>query len=304
MDTTFDNASRYLLRLAVPSFPEAHERLAGLVRMGQILDAFKQCFPEKLPNPGPLTLFDLDGGRLLEIHQAAISAVANLFPVMEDYMDSLVQEDEPLRIHPDSCGFAWDDEYLTEIFENPTDLAPDTDLAMFFKTLWIASTQFGAEEGHQLWNTMQRRFGYPCQFPKVPANLMARDFNWEKFYALLDRDGLGKFKRVIDLALCDTGNLFLDVNLEDYGYGTADIPNFTAENIQELSAVWAEAQIWLADYEHCRQLVLADPQIYSRLAKIWEKACKTTPKGNSPRTLIEIFEAEEGAKDGNHPTLA
>jgi hypothetical protein len=304
MDITFDTASRFLLRLAVPSYPEIHERLVGLVRVGQILDAFKHCFPGKLPNPSPLTLLDLDGGRLLEIQQAAISAVAALFPVMEDYMDSLVQEDEPLRIHPDSCGFAWDDEYLTEIFENPTDLAPDTDLAMFFKTLWIASTQFGAEEGRRLWNTMQKRFGYPCKLPKVPADLMARNFNWEKVYALLEKDGLGEFKRVIDLALCDTDNLFLDVNSEEYGYGTVEIPDFTAENILELSAVWAEAQEWLADYEHCRQLVLADPQIYARLAKIWEQACKTTPKAKSPKTLIEIFEAEEGAKDGNHPTLA
>ena len=136
---------------------------------------------------------------------------------------------------------------------------------------------------------MQKRFSYPCKLPKVPADLMARNFNWEKVYALLDHNGLGEFKRAIDLALCDTGNLFLDVNSEEYGYGRVEIPDFTAENILELSAVWDEAQEWLADYEHCRQLVLADPQIYTRLAKIWEKACKTQTCAKQPKTLLEVF---------------
>jgi len=304
MDTTFDTASRFLRRLAVPSFPEVHERLTGLVRVGQILDAFKQCFPEKMPNPGPLTLFDLDSSRLLELQQAAISAVAAMFPVMEDYMDSLVQEDEPLMIHPDSCGFAWDDDYLNEISQDPTDLPPDTDLAMFFKTLWIATIQFGAEEGRQMWSTMQKHFGYPCTLPKIREDARARDFDWEKVYTLLEKEGLGEFKRVIELALCDTGNIFLDVSSEEYGYGTVEIPDFNAENIQELSAIWTEAQTWLDDYEHCRQLVLADPQIYARLAKIWERACKTKASSPRPKTLVEIFEAEEGANNGNYPTLA
>lgn len=303
MDTTFDSASRFLRRLALPSFPEAHEHLTGLVRMGQILEAFKQCFPEKLPNPAPLILFDLDGGRLLEIQQAAISAVAALFPVLEDYMDSLVQEGEELRIHPDSCGFAWDDDYLNEIFQNPTDLTPESDLAMFFKTLWIATTQCGAQAGHKLWNPIQKHFGYPCKLPKIREDTRARDFNWPKIYALLDRDGLGEFKRVIDLALCDTGNPFLDVSLEEYGYGSVEIPDFNAEKIQELSVLWAEAQTWLADYEHCRQLVLADPQIYVRLARIWESVCQTKARAEQPRTLAEIFETEEGVNDGNHLPL-
>ena len=289
MDNTFDTASRFLQRLAVPSYPEIHERLVNLVRVGQIVDAFKQCFPEKLPHPSSLTLCDLDGGRLLELQQAAITAVAALFPVQEDYMDTLVQENEALCIHPDSCGFAWDDEWLDEIFQNPEDLPPDADLAMFFKTLWIATTQFGAEDGQRIWSSMQKHFGYPCKMPKVRDDVRARDFDWPLVHRLLEKKGLGGFKRVIDLALCDTGNLFLDVTPEEYGYGNVEIPDFTAENIQELSELWAEAQTWLADYEHCRELVLAEPQIYTRLARIWESACKFHADHAKPKTLMDIF---------------
>ena len=61
MDATFDTASRFLQRLALPSYPKIHDRLVGLVRVGQILDAFNQCFPAKLLNPGALTLLDQVG---------------------------------------------------------------------------------------------------------------------------------------------------------------------------------------------------------------------------------------------------
>jgi hypothetical protein len=301
MDTTFDTASRVLQRLAVPAYPEVHDRLVGLVRIGQIVEAFKQCFPEKLPRIGKLSLLEVDDGKLFELQQAAISAVAALFPVLEDYMEMVLEEDEPLRIHPDSCGFAWDDEWLSEVFQDPSQLAPDTDLAMFFKTLWIATTQFGAEDGRHLWETMRDHFGYPCEMPEVGKTVYARDFNWQALSELLEQAGLGEFKRVIDLALCDTGNLFLDTNPDEYGYGTVAIPDFTAENIQELSQLWREAEQWLADYAQCRKQVLAEPEIYARLAHIWESAWRTQSSPGQQKTLFEVF--GEGEPDGNHPTL-
>lgn len=301
MDTTFDTASRFLQRLAVPAYPEVHDRLVGLVRIGQIVEAFKQCFPEKLPKVGRLSLLEVDDGKVLELQQAAISAVAALFPVLEDYMEMVVQEDEPLRIHPDSCGFAWDDEWLSEVFQDPSQLAPDTDLAMFFKTLWIATTQFCAEDGRHLWETIRDHFGYPCVMPEVGKTVYARDFNWQALFELLEQAGLGEFKRVIDLALCDTGNLFLDTNPDEYGYGTVAIPDFTAENIQELSQLWREAEQWLADYEQCRKQVLAEPEIYARLAHIWESAWRTQSSPGQQKTLFEVF--GEGEPDDNHLAL-
>ena len=301
MEVTFNTASRFLERLAVPSFPKAHDQLSALVRLGNLVDAFKTCFPEKWPDVGRLGLHELNGDQLLALQQAAISAVAALFPIQEDYMEMLVQDDEPLHIHPEACGFAWDDEWLSEVFQDPSQLLPESDLAMFFKVLWIATTQFGHEAGQQLWETMQGYFGYPCELPQMNENLRARDFQWEDFYRLLESEGLGQFRRALDVALCDTDNLFLDTTPEDYGYGIMQIPDFTAENILELKKIWVEAEEWLADYEACRALVQADPSIYTRLANIWERTCEAKASPAPAKTLVEVFNGD--AHEPNNPTL-
>jgi hypothetical protein len=64
----------------MPSFPQAHNRLVCLDRVANILDAFRQCFPDKNPVTDRLTVHDLDDGRLLAIQKAAITAAAGLFP--------------------------------------------------------------------------------------------------------------------------------------------------------------------------------------------------------------------------------
>lgn len=286
MEVDFDLASRTLRRLALPPFPAAANVLAGLVRTAHILDAFRQCFPEKTPDTGPLCLFDLDGERLLALQQEAIAAVSRLFPVLDEHMDMLVQEGEPLTLHPDSCGFAWDDEWLNEIYRDPSQLPPDSDLAMFFKTLWIASTQFSLEGGQWLWEAVQGRFDYPCNLPEV--DIRPGDFNWEAFFILLEGEKLGDFQRAVRVSLCDTGNPFLDVTPEEYGCGMVELPDFTTENIQELQRLWAEAEAWLAGYERCRERVLADPGLYTRLAELWKLAWAAHSSPAKKQTLIEI----------------
>ncbi len=291
MDITFNTASRFIQRLALPRFPQAHDRLVALVRTGNIVDAFKSCFPEKWKEVGSLGLHDMDGERLLEMQLAAISALGELFPVQEDYMDMLVHDDEPLQIHTESCGFAWDDEWLNEVLLDPSQLQPDSALAMFFKVLWIASTQFGRESGLEAWERAQAHFGWPCKLPKLWKGREKLEFNWQVFCELLETEGLGRFVRAADVALCDTENLFLDASPEDYGYNLVEIPDFTTENIRELKKLWAEGEGWLADYKTCNDLALADPGIYARLAEIWGLACK--PKEAPAKTLMEVFSRDE-----------
>jgi hypothetical protein len=302
MDATFETASRFLQQRSIPAFPDAHDRLVGFVRMGRIVEAFKECFPEKMPDTGPLDLSDLDGEKAFALQEAAIQAVAALFPVLDETMDTLLQEGEPLYIHPDSCGYAWDDEWLSELFQNPDDLPADSALAMFFKTIWIATMQFRREDGRSLWDSIQGHFGYPCDMPEV-GNVYARDFNWPLLHELLDQNDLGDFKTAIKLALCDTGNIFLDASPDDYGYGTTDIPDFTAENIKTLRELWQEAEKLLAEYEQCRLRVIEDPQIYARLAQTWESACRTPLQPDPPKTLAEVFSGQEGDEDGNHQPI-
>ena len=297
MDATFAQASRFLERLALPSFPKAHDRLLNLARAGNIVDAFRQCFPEKwTPSASGLGLHDLQPERLLALQEAAIAAVAGLFPVQEDYMDMLIHDNEPLVLHPDSCGFAWDDEWLNEIFQDPSQLLPGSDLAMFFKLLWILTTQFGEEDGQETWERMRAHFGYPCDFPHVGEHVHARTFDWDHFYDLLDACGLGDFRRAIDVSLCDTGNVFLDASPDEYGYGVVEIPDFTVANIRELQRLWAEAESWLEDYEACRARVISDPSIYTQVARLWEQACQP-PHPARPRTLLELFSG-----DADEPT--
>jgi hypothetical protein len=293
MDVSFNTASRFLQRLAVPSFPQAHDRLVALLRTANLMDAYQACFPDKRPEVGALGLHDMDEAQLLALQQNAISAVAALFPIQEDYMDMLVQDDGTLQIHPESCGFAWDDEWMCQALQDPAELQPDSDLAMFFKLLWIITTQFGEEESRQVWEKMQEHFGYPCDYPNVGGKVRSWDFRWEAYHALLESEGLGLFWRAINVALCDTHNLFLDTSPDDYGYGNAETPDFTAANILELQRIWAEAEAWLADYETCRALVQSNPSIYTQLADLWQLAC---PAGTRPnQTLLEVFEEENFA---------
>ena len=287
METTFNTANRFLQRLAIPSFSRAHDQLVALLRAANLVDAFQSCFPEKWPEVGSLGLHDLDDDQLLTLQQTAISAVGTLFPIQEDYMDMLVQEDELLQIYPESCGFAWDDEWMCQVIQDPSELQPGSDLAMFFKLLWIVTTQFGEEDGRQVWQSMQAHFGYPCGYPDTDGDVPSKDFRWEVFHDLLEAEGLGLFWRAINVALCDTGNLFLDTTPDDYGYGNTQIPDFTAENILELKNIWAEAEQWLANYEACRALVQADPGIYTSLVDIWKRACVT--RSEPARTLLEVF---------------
>jgi hypothetical protein len=291
MDITFNTVSRCLQRLTLPRFPQAHDRLVALVRAGGIVEAFKNCFPEKWTDVGPLGLLDMNSGRLLEMQLAAISAVGELFPVQEDYMDMLVQDDEPLQIHPESCGFAWDDEWLNEVLLDPSNLQTDSALALFFKVLWLASTQFGCESGLEAWERAREHFGYPCNLPRLWAGRQKLEFDWPAFCALLEVQGLGRFIRAANVALCDTGNLFLDTSPEEYGYNLVEVPDFTTNNILELKRIWAEAEGWLADYKACNELAQADPAIYTRLAAIWGQACK--PKTAPAKTLMEVFSQEE-----------
>jgi hypothetical protein len=283
MDITFNTASRFIQRLVLPSFPQAHDRLVALVRAGNIVDAFKTCFPQKWKVVGSLGLHDMDGERLLEMQLAAISAVSELFPVQEDYMDMLAHDDEPLQIHTESCGFAWDGEWFNEVLLDPSQLQPDSALGMFFKVLWGASTQFGRESGLETWERAQAHFGYPCELPRLWAGRQKLEFNWLAFCKLLEAEGLGRFIRAANVALCNTGNLFLDTSPEEYGYNMVEIPDFTTNNILELKRLWAEAEGWLADYKACNELAQADPALYSRLAGIWGHACqpKSMPVKNN-----------------------
>ena len=292
MDLTFNTASRCLQRLALPRFPQAHDRLVALARVGNIVDAFKNCFPEKWKDVGSLGLFDMDGGRLLEIQLAAIAAVGEIFPVQEDYMDMLVHDDEPLQIHAESCGYAWDDEWLNEVLLDPSNLQPADSLAMFFKVLWIASTQFGRESGLEAWERAQAHFGWPCELPQVWAGKNKLEFDWPLFCELLAAEGMERFARAFDVALCDTDNLFLDASPEEYGYNLVEIPDFTTNNILELKKLWGEAEEWLKDYNACNELAQANPSIYTRLAEIWRQACKSEATDPSPKTLVEVFSGE------------
>lgn len=300
MDITFNTASRCLQRLAVPRFPQAHDRLVALARAGSIVDAFRNCFPEKWKDFGSLGLLDMDSGRLLETQLAAIAAVGDLFPVQEDYMDMLVHDEEPLQIHPESCGYAWDDEWLNEVLLEPSNLQSDSALALFFKVLWIASTQFGRESAQEAWERAQERFGYPCELPRLWAGKHKLEFDWQAFCELLQSAGLAQFARAAEVALCDTGNIFLDASPEEYGYNMVEIPDFTTNNILELKKVWAEAEGWLADYKTCNEMAQADPSIYTRLAEIWGQACKSAP---SPKTLVEVFSGETDESTPTNPTL-
>ncbi len=293
MELTFNTASRCLQRLALPHFPLAHDRLAALVRAGNLVDAFKNCFPEKWKEVGSLGLHDLDGERLLELQKSAISALGDLFPVQEDYMDMLIQEHEGLQIHPETCGFAWDDEWFNEILQDPSELPTDSALAMFFKVLWVAATQLGREFGLEVWERAQEHFGYPCALPQFGENVRARDFDWDRFYDLLEAHDLGQFRRAVDVALCDTGNLFLDTSPDSYSYGMQETPDFTTNNILELKKIWAEAEGWLANYNACNELACADPAYFTRLAEIWEQACASKALPAPPKTLIEVFSGDD-----------
>lgn len=122
MEAAFTTASRFLQRLAIPTFPQAHDRLVALLRTANLLDAFQTCFPDKRPEVSRLGLHDMDDGQLLVLQQNAISAVGALFPIQEDYMDMLAQDDGTLQIHPESCGFAWDDEWMCQVLQDPTEL--------------------------------------------------------------------------------------------------------------------------------------------------------------------------------------
>lgn len=301
MEAAFTTASRFLQRLAIPAFPQAHDRLVALLRTANLLDAFQTCFPDKRPEVSRLGLHDMDEGQLLVLQQNAISAVGALFPIQEDYMDMLAQDDGTLQIHPESCGFAWDDEWMCQVLQDPTELTPDSDLAMFFKLLWIITTQFDEEDGRQVWERMQAHFGYPCDYPEIDGKVRSWDFRWEAFHDLLESEGLGMFWRAINVALCDTHNLFLDTTPDDYGYGNTEIPDFTTANILELKKIWAEAEGWLADYEACRALVQQEPEIYTRLACLWGQVCRLKTEPQPAKTLTEVFSGD--ADEPPDPTI-
>jgi hypothetical protein len=216
-------------------------------------------------------------------------------------METLVEEGEPLQLHPDFCGFAWDDEWLSEVLQNPSELSQGCDLAMFFKMLWLITSQFGQEDGQRLWEDVRGHFGYPCACANVGENVRARDFNWQAFYDLLETHNLGRFRRALDVALCDTGNLFLDTSPDDYGYGLIEIPDFSAHNVLELRRLWQEAEGWLADYQACRALVLDDPGLYIRLVELWEQVCRSQPRTNRPKTLCELYLEKEQTMSQIHP---
>jgi len=106
--------------------------------MVETIDAVRSVFPDKPLPGGRLTIRDpADAEAWVQVTDAAVSRVARLFPVMEDFMTELLAEGEPLRIYPDHAGFSWTWDDMDELLRDPASWADNVDLAAFFKVLWI-----------------------------------------------------------------------------------------------------------------------------------------------------------------------
>jgi len=67
----------------------------------------------------------------------------------------------------------------------------------------------------------------------------------------------------------------------------------TREKIDELRKEWAEAEVRLKEYDRARELVAVDPTIYTRLAELWEQACRGSGcKRRSPLGAVVTGDGE------------
>jgi hypothetical protein len=177
---------------------------------------------------------------------------------------------------------------MDELLRDPASWADNVDLAAFFKVLWVM-VDWDEQGGRNAWDVLQTRFGWPGRCPEV-GDVTNREFDFKHYSRLLKGARLELFDHILEIALCSTGNLFLDMGPDEWDAGMIEPYPYAREKINELRKEWDEAEVRLKEYDQARELVAADPTIYARLAELWEQACR---KSELKRTKVRIVSAAD-----------
>ena len=269
----------------------------------------------KLPNIWELKL-NPDGhfeeyAPFSKICEEAVSYYSSKFPLYEDptyeNWSDLNCECYPLFVLNPGADFCWDDLY--DLLGDPQMYQPEAGLMAFtIYTLFLQDNAYNDTENcYHLWEAGSKHFGWDVEMPWW-LFLPQKDWNLDReaFYSLLEKEGLGNAAAAFRMYWHNTGNFFLDLETEDYGYADEEaMQPLTYENVKRLIDAWEKAQPIYTPACKAEQEASEHPEIYQTFVDLMGRCIDSQEKGMTRKRLLvaaeklkqEALASAEGEKE-------
>jgi hypothetical protein len=278
MTISFQDARKGLMQFEMCGFPFARSTMGCLKHIFTIYRAIYETYPRKykkmLKSLGDLQIECAQSGRDLDhLRSETIDVLAGLFPVNEDWMFEVMQEDEDALV-PEAIGPYMISDDFDEFINEPGNWSdsPYWSLMMFLTCVDHCDYLDLDEQ----WARIRKHFGWP-EIDVKP--LPDEDYiDIRKFQKQLAVRGLGDkgFDLAQQMVWRDTGNYFYDFEPESEPYACMDL-----ETIKELIKEGREAFQMAKRIEPAVKMVEEDNTI---LRVVYEAyLASATPRPKSKR---------------------
>lgn len=332
LSVTFDQACREIgRRTAVAGLEDIGERMALMGKMAKIVGVYLAARAKEPPRGSGRQHFLVPniwelrrhGDRMVDcppfdcLVEEMISWLAGKFPLSENYTYAHWTDDSednaPIQVCNPGIDLCWDE--ACELFECPESICQEFGL-MILPIYAVFFGQFVGEDRPSFWDPAAEWFGWDAELPWwlwLPDDLWATDN--QRFYRLLEKAGLPKVADAFRMAWHDTGTFFLDLehNHDSY-YGSNDtVHELTVENIEKLTALWAEARpIYARGFEACHE-AFEHPEMYKTILALLGRCIVPTKSCRGKMTAKELraaaaeykkqeLEISQGNKEEDHAT--
>ena len=227
--------------------------------------------------------------------EEAVSYFSGKFPLYEDptYENwaDLNCECYPLFVTNPGADFScWDDLY--EMLGDPEMYRPEAGFMAFaLYTLFLQEAVYDDSENCQaLWEAAARYYKWGVKMPWwlwIPQ----RDWNLDRaaYYSLLEKEGLEKAAAAFRMYWHNTGNFFLDLETENYGYGDGEgMQSLTYENVKGLIEAWEKARPIYTPACEAETEAFAHPEVYKTFVELMGRCIVPQEKDTSQKRLIAI----------------
>jgi hypothetical protein len=225
MTVSFQDARKGLMQFEMCGFGFARSTMASLKHIFTIYRAIYETYPGKykkmLKSLGNMQIECVESGRDLDhLRSEIIDVLASLFPVNEDWMFEVMQEDEDALV-PEAIGpyMIWDD--FEEFINEPENWnnSPYWSLMMFLTCV----DHIDYLDLDEQWAKIKKYFGWPeIDVQPLPDEDYIDMRKFRKQLAARGLDGKG-FDLAQQMVWRDTGNYFYDFEPENEPYACMDL---------------------------------------------------------------------------------
>jgi hypothetical protein len=313
LSITFDQAYRETSRRRfIDRFEEAEKRLlviqkiaaiAGVYRAVRANDSLRGREEARFSLPNLWELRQDPEGHFEEhlpfsrLCEEAVAYFSGKFPLHEDPTYENWADPNcdyyPFYILNPGADLCWDDLY--ELLGDPEMFRPEAGLMAF--SLFTLFLQDNAENDScfHLWQAASKHFRWGVELPWWQW-LPQQDWRLDReaFYALLENGGLAQAAAAFRMYWHNSGNFFLDLESDEYGYVDDDgMQALTYENAVALMEAWQKAQPTYKKACEAEAEAYQHPEIYQTLVDLLGRCIMPVEKSTSREQLMAAAKREK-----------